>query len=580
MSRNAARVGCVADSLFAAELCDLIYIYYCYCLDADPDGGGNVDSQRGIEEEVVVVEKNNGEEERDAKLSLGGEEGTLASSTGRIVVMNATIYSNDSMMHQEQQQQTPSSSIRRKNSRRRHTNDGNLAISILVIYEPFYKGGAGIGHGGVDGLFEHLNVDKKEQTPRGRYLVILSDHQCYNNNKNTNSHSSQSSSTTSSPSILTVQHDVKNNDLPSIISTLNEPPQRLALRSGLVTNEVASVCAPLYRMAGRVLETIGPVLMEKPVVLSERNVEADQIDEDDYDSKEEKEEEVNVKEDNAKANKEEPTPKPKNVSNKPPAIHIVGHSLAGGVAALAANILDGSLPMPGSNKKSTGKRRKGAKSRENGIKSKDNEQDSAALETAGPKKDADETSNSSPSFATTPSWSGFARARSSALCLGPPPCISPNLKSAFVTSIIHGDDIVCRTTHDTINHLCDRTRRSIQGGILGRSVGWMSDAVSLTVSGLKSHAHGSEGEEGKLSVPGKVYLIRPRRMGGGSSSIHEVGGATGGREALRAAVLWQLNDVLLSKSLWSHHGLDAYIRSLDRVQLRGFTDSGSSDERV
>lgn len=51
--------------------------------------------------------------------------------------------------------------------------------------------------------------------------------------------------------------------------------------------------------------------------------------------------------------------------------------------------------------------------------------------------------------------------------------------------------------------------------------------------------------------------------------MHEVGGLKGGREALRAAILWQLNDILLSNSLWNHHQLHNYIEGLDKVQLRG-----------
>jgi hypothetical protein len=52
--------------------------------------------------------------------------------------------------------------------------------------------------------------------------------------------------------------------------------------------------------------------------------------------------------------------------------------------------------------------------------------------------------------------------------------------------------------------------------------------------------------------------------------MHEIGShVKGGREALRAAVLWQLNDVLLSRSMWRHHQLESYIHGLDRVQLRG-----------
>jgi len=60
--------------------------------------------------------------------------------------------------------------------------------------------------------------------------------------------------------------------------------------------------------------------------------------------------------------------------------------------------------------------------------------------------------------------------------------------------------------------------------------------------------------------------------------MHEVGSSKGGREALRAAVLWQLHDVLLSQSLWKHHQLDSYIHGLDRVQLRGFEETNEAED--
>lgn len=170
----------------------------------------------------------------------------------------------------------------------------------------------------------------------------------------------------------------------------------------------------------------------------------------------------------------------------------------------------------------------------------------------------------------------IARGRSSAFCLGPPPCLSSNLRAPFITSIIHGDDMICRTSQATLKHLRERTRHSIKGGVLGRSVGWMTDTLSLTVSGLKSQ---SKSENDRLVLPGKVFLIRPRRIGGGSSSIHEVGDSTaGGREAFRAAVLWQLNDILLSGSMLAHHGLDSYICSLDRVKLSGLADESTAED--
>ena len=106
------------------------------------------------------------------------------------------------------------------------------------------------------------------------------------------------------------------------------------------------------------------------------------------------------------------------------------------------------------------------------------------------------------------------------VCLGLPPCFSFDVHPAFVTCVIHGDDIVCQTRCATIGNLCDRTCQTIEGGLLGRSIGWMSQAVSLAVLGLRSN-HVST--DIKLVIPGQVYLVRPRRMGGGSSSIHEVG---------------------------------------------------------
>ena len=117
--------------------------------------------------------------------------------------------------------------------------------------------------------------------------------------------------------------------------------------------------------------------------------------------------------------------------------------------------------------------------------------------------------------------------------------------------------------------LCERVTCFLNGGILGKNLGWISDVVSLTVSGLKSHAHGSEGEEEKLSIPGKIYLIRPHRHGC-ATSLHEIerSNSKNTREAIRATVLWKINDILLSCRLWEHHGLCAYIHGLDRVKLR------------
>lgn len=446
MSRNAARVGCVANALFAAELCEF----------------GSVVDYNDI---------NNNDDDR-----------TLASWTGREVILNTTI------------------------------NTDNLTISVLVLYERGYDGEAGVGHGSVDDLLSSVKSEigvtkisddteaekgKEESndnqddvvemtkksletvdtsstmsssaTPRGRFLVILSDH-------------------------LHISRD-----LPSIISILDKPPRQLRLHHGS-NDESASVCESLYQTASKVLNVIGPILAISNCT-SGNNDNGDDNDDDNSQNEQQ------------------------------PAIHFVGYSLAGGVAAISACIIDGSLPL---------------------------------LLPHGYGKDKQQQHDN---FASTPLFNGSGRARTSALCLGPPPCLSSNVDTPFITSIIHGDDVVCRTSRDTIDSLCHRTRRTIKGGVLGRSAGWMSQAIKLTVSGLTSS---SSSKESRLVVPGQVYLVRPRRIGGGSSSIHEVGGRGG--NTLRATLLWQLNDILLSKSLWSHHRLETYIRSLDRVRLKGFAD--------
>lgn len=401
--RSAARAGCAADSLLAAELCELV--------------------------------------DKPELLSDASGDGTL---NGRQILINATTVTTKKMN-----------------------------LTLLVLYEPMYAGGAGLDHGGIKDLQRTSSPTEKGSSPRGRLLVIVG--------------------------------DSVSKSLPRTISLLDAPPFLVGLHTGLVANEVASVQEELYRAAGSLLEALKPTLQT-------------------YNSTE-------------------------------TSIHFVGKSLAGAVASLAATMLDGSLPMPGDKKKRHRKKR---------------QKKSSTCESG--EVQVDDVKNNT----TEVKLEGFGQGRCSAVSLGAPPCLSANLKASFVTSIIYGDDIICRTTQDSLNRLCQRTRKVLKGGIIGRQVGWMTDAVSLTVSSLKTHAHGSEGEEARLAVPGQAYLVRPRRLGG-ASSLHEVGDLKGGREALRAAVLWQLHDVLLSKSMWRHHDLESYIHGLDRVQLRGFDESDEQD---
>ena len=458
-ARSAARLGVVADGLWAAELCELV---------ERPAAALRPDAAAEEEEEV----------EEEELL-----DNTLTTGEGREVWLNTTTAA---------------------------AANGQLPIRVLVLYERSYNGGAGYNCGGIDGI-----------------TTALGDSSDNDNDSTTGSTGTGSVPPASSPRgrLLVILGDGCSNDLPATVSVLDQEQRTISLdwdgsaaEAGLPPSaRMASVCGPLYDAAREVLETIRPALGRAEGADVHDDDDDDEIGSDDNDEEE------------AAASRRR-TRKRKHPST-PCAIHFVGRSLAGGVGALAATMLDGILPLEGADRYD------------------DDDDDDDESESEGARK----------------SLGGLCRGRTSAFALGPPPCLSNNIKADFVKSVIHGDDAICRTTRESIDRLCRRTRRAMRGNPLGAKLGWMSNAVSLTVSGVKAHAKGKKGGEKHLSVPGMVYLVRPRRYEG--SSIHEVSSSQGAIK-VRSAVLWQLNDVLLSKSLWTHHSLDAYVRGLNRVQLR------------
>jgi hypothetical protein len=415
-SRSAARASAVADGLGACELCELIEF---------PHLCNNDDSNSTLAGRHVLVNETN-------------------------VISMGTIRGIDGDEEHE------------------------LKLSVIVLYEPDYQGGAGVEHGGIEQDEDGAPASAVSRHAKGRLIVILGD-------------------------------TARQNLGETIAALAQAPPSHVRLKGQ--GSEAGSVQPTLYRSAAAVLQ-----LAEVP--LRKYNDSA---------------------------------------------VHIVGRSLAGGVASLAGSILHGSIPMPTkSGTKGTKKRKnRPSSSRDTAIRTN---------ETAKVNGTADEDT---PPPQLLP-FQGLGAGRTSVLTLGAPPCMSPNIPADFITSIVYGDDVVCRASYSALLRLVDRTRRNLgtKGGSIGRSIHWVSDALSLAASNLKSHAHGSEGEEARLAVPGRAFLVRPRRLGD-VCSMHEIGSQLkGGREALRAAMLWQLNDVLLSKSMWRHHQLESYIHGLDRVQLR------------
>ncbi len=521
--RTAGRVGACADALLGCEFLDYAF-----------DTNGYYD--------INIMNNNTNNNKVMSSMTEGEKNDWMECYQNRNIVFKKTIICHTS---------SSSSSKRRKQSNIENIEKEGLPLDIVVIYESDYNGGAGIHHGGIDGLTTTTTNNPTTKQKRGRYIVIIKDG--YETN------------------------------LESSLRILDEDPTYVELTLGLVSGEIASVNKRLYHAANDVI-----MELERNHVLTshlgdesssvEDEISMKKMNDDDDDGEDENDDGEDDKGDNEKKKKIITTPtetrnkiiKEEDIESLP-AIHFIGRSLGGGVASLCSLMLDGSIPMP----KKKHHRQRHSKQQHHRRHHHDHEQDDTSTTTKR-KKSKSSSSSSLSTKDTTTKLHGFGKSRSSALTLGAPPSISSNIKASYITSILYGDDIICRTTKQSLDQLRLRIQKIEKRNIITKQVGWMTDALSLTVSSLKKHAHGSEGEEGRLSIPGKAYLVRPRRMRGGVSSIHEIG--SGSREALRGAILWQLDDILLSRSMWKHHTFDAYISGLDRVQLRQISDDDDDNE--
>ena len=136
---------------------------------------------------------------------------------------------------------------------------GDSNVSVLVLYEPSYQGGAGIHHGGIEDMTdEHQH---RRRGTHGRLLIVIGDS-------------------------LSRKLDEK------LIRILAQKPKHVRLLQG---PEIASVQPSLYQAAGSLLTgVLEPILR----------------------------------------------------AHNTSAIHFAGRSLSGGIASLAATILDGDIPLP------------------------------------------------------------------------------------------------------------------------------------------------------------------------------------------------------------------------------------------
>jgi hypothetical protein len=196
-------------------------------------------------------------------------------------------------------------------------------------------------------------------------------------------------------------------------------------------------------------------------------------------------------------------------------IECVGHSFAAAVAATVAGILDGALALRGT-------------------------------ETLG------EESSSPASVSCT--------------AFGSPPCMSRAVRMSFVTTFVLGDDLIPRTSHKSLRRLKKRLLQVIprRGGIVGKlgqglalSSSLVTDVAGVAMQSVRQHSTALESDD--LSLPGDVWFLKPRRKKGGATMAQAMTGS------LREDMLWQMHDIMLTKSMLSHHQLHKYIETLDRV---------------
>jgi len=298
----------------------------------------------------------------------------------------------------------------------------DIPISVVILHEPFYRGMCGLHHGGIDALL----IQQQEQTSKSASV-------------------NQPSNQVTNGRILVIINDSLEGNLEKTLQVLNTEPEFIDLDVGLISQELACVNTHLWKCAALVLSKIGPSIQ----TLSQSIAKS-----------------VNAINNTTTIQQQSATPF---------AFHFVGRSLAGGIAALSAAMMDGCIPMPPITTPTTLREISKKRIRKREKKSKSIIGPSVTNKTSIVAETNEEM---------TTAMHAYGQGCTSAITLGSPPCLSSNVKAAFVTSIIHGDDIISRCSRASLDRLKQRIDRCLHGGFIAEKVGWVSDTFSLTVSAL------------------------------------------------------------------------------------------------
>ena len=150
-------------------------------------------------------------------------------------------------------------------------------------------------------------------------------------------------------------------------------------------------------------------------------------------------------------------------------------------------------------------------------------------------------------------------------CIAPPPCISRSVVSSDITSIAIGDDIIIRSSRDTINSLRLRLlkilikKKKMQKKTLS-ALKWLSngESVSSASKALEDYST-SKHDLTTLNMPGRVFYLKRRARNDGATIQRIL------RGNWKEDTLWQLHDIIVSKKALQHHNIDYIIHTLSRV---------------
>lgn len=158
---------------------------------------------------------------------------------------------------------------------------------------------------------------------------------------------------------------------------------------------------------------------------------------------------------------------------------------------------------------------------------------------------------------------GLYRRRVKCMTVGCPPCLSRQVIPSFITSLICGDDMLCRAQKDSLRDMSKKVLDAVDSGMGRRGLGYFTGAsmlseLSSTAQNQLGKYKGRKKDKHSLQVPGRVFFIKSRQLKQGATIQRVL------RGNWQEDVLWNIRDIVLSSKMLDHHTLDAYIRTLNR----------------